>query len=275
MRNFLATKSVNSGRTARTYMYYLSSYFRWKGSTAITKESYSNFILHLREKNRKQNGIATCATVLREYARFLGKKVDDWPVPRTQKVVTRYLRPDEIQRIRDAIMGMRNAWRNIFIFDFLLGTGMRVSELLNLRWGDVDVEEGLCHITQAKGNKARTVRLSATALRAFSTYARTVFGEGVTPAEIKGNPGRVLDVTTRQDIEWMLARAAHIAGLDALALHPHLLRHTFAVYMAKNRIMTERELQLHLGHSSLQTTERYMQFSNLEGAEIKDVEVGA
>lgn len=277
MNDFLATKAINSRRTMETYMWYLRSYFRWKGDTGIDMHSYSNYLLHLRRMNRRQNGIATASTVLREYARFKHINTDEWPVPRKQEVPTRPLKENEIMALREAILNGDNPWRNIFIFDFLLGTGMRVDELLKLKWSDLDLEpvqngkyldpeagvRATCVIAVAKGNKSRTIPLTATAAEAAWNYARYVFGDGITARKLRLKKERVLDLTTRMAINYILSTAADRAGLASLGVHPHLLRHTFATSMASSGLMAVHELKPYLGHSSIQTTERYMHFSSM------------
>jgi integrase len=277
--DFLASKSGNSLGTVDTYMWYLRGYLKWNGGGGIDRESYDRYILHLKGLHRRPNGIATAATVLREYADFLGVDTKGWQKPHRQDVVTEYLRSNEIEMIRTAIQKTDSNERNLFIFDFLLNTGLRVTELLKLKWSDLDltgidtVVEGsegaagvvmTCNIRGAKGNKSRIIRLNVGAGRAAMRYARYLFGENIRPEKLRLKPSRVLDLTTKEAIEWILSHVASLAGLDTIGLHPHMLRHTFGVMATKGRMMSERQLQMHLGHSSILTTQRYQQFADLE-----------
>lgn len=269
---FLASKSGNSLGTVGTYRAYLSGYMKWKRGTTIDMKSYDRYILHLKGLHRRQNGVATASVVLREYAKFLNVNTTGWQKPRAQKVVTEYLRKNEMDMLHIAIQKTEHNERNLFIFDFLINTGMRVGELLKLKWSDMDLEgrDGgmvTCNIRQAKGNKSRTIRLSVGARRAAMRYARFLFGEKVKPEALRLNPDRVLDIGTKEAIEWMLTRVASLAGLDTIGLHPHMLRHTFGVMTTKKRVMSEKQLQTHMGHASIATTERYQQFADLDDSD--------
>ena len=267
---FLASKSGNSLGTVNTYRAYLNSYFKWKRGTSIDMKSYDKYILYLKGRHRSQNGVATAATVLREYAKFLKINVADWQTPRTHAVTTPHLSSNEIEIMHNAFNRMEHSERNRFIFDFLIGTGLRVGELLALRWSDMDLggDMAVCNVRQAKGNKSRTIRLNAGARRAAMRYARFLFGDNVSTDRLRLTTDRVLDITTKEAVEWMLSKAASLAGLDTIGLHPHMLRHTFGVMAStgKNR-MSQRQLQLYMGHASIATTQRYQQFADLEDSD--------
>ena len=271
MEDFLASKSGNSLGTVNTYRAYLNGYLKWKKGRNIDMQSYDRYILHLKSRKHRQNGVATAAVVLREYAGSRGVNTNGWQVPRTQRITTEYLRPNEIKMLRDAIFRTGSIERNLFMFDFLLNTGLRISELLALRWCDIDLGDvasggQTCNIRQAKGNKSRTIRLSRGAANAAMRYARCLFGDGATPEALRLKADRIVDVKTKEAVEVTFRRIGTIAGLDVRGLHPHLLRHTFGVMVTKRKLMGEKELQTHMGHASIATTERYQQFADLEGS---------
>ena len=243
----------------------MNTYVEWNGSDEIDMQSYDRFILHMRRKKRRQNGIATATAVLRAYAKFLDINTDKWQRPRTQEVAVTYLRPNEIQLMRNACRQGNKIELELFCFDFLLGTGMRVTELVKLRWTDIDLVERTIIVREAKENKSRIFKLTATAWQAASRWGRHVFGPRIRPEALKLKAEKVIPLTTKESIEVMLKRIAARAHLDVLGIHPHMLRHSFGAITIKNKMLDMRELQMHLGHSSLNTTMRYAQFGLLEG----------
>lgn len=258
----------------RTYRAYLSSYLKWNGGDGIDMHSYDRFIMHMRRKGHGQNGIATASAVLRAYARFLHINVQEWQSPRTQGVAINYLRPNQIKLLRDACLQGEKAELELFCFDFLLGTGLRVTELIKLMWTDIDLKEKTLIVREAKENKTRTIKFTATAWKAAMRWALFMYGEGATPERMQLVAEKVIPLTSKEGVETMFRRIASRAHLDMIGLHPHLLRHTFAVIMIKYRIMSVRQLQLHLGHASIATTQRYMQFALLESEQgLEDVDV--
>ena len=149
------------------------------------------------------------------------------------------------------------ALRDRAILEVLYSSGLRVSELTGLCWRDVDHDLGMVMVRAGKGNKDRLVPLGEPALdalvawRAAMPTASTPDGPVIT--NLRG--GRL----TPRSVQNIVARRLLYAGIDA-PLTPHGLRHCFATHML-NGGADLRSIQELLGHSSLQTTQRYTHVS--------------
>jgi integrase/recombinase XerD len=144
------------------------------------------------------------------------------------------------------------------MLEVLYGAGLRVSELVALKPGDVNLEEGFL-ICRGKGGKERIVPLGASACRAVKDYLA-----GARPLFIKGSAGPLFltrrgGVFTRQGFWKLLKQHARAAGI-ASKISPHVLRHTFATHLLE-RGADLRSVQLMLGHSQITTTQIYTHVS--------------
>ena len=149
------------------------------------------------------------------------------------------------------------ALRDRAILEVLYSSGLRVSELTGLCWRDVDDELGMVMVRAGKGNKDRLVPLGEPAIDALKAWRAAMpvawTLEGAVITNLRG--GRL----TPRSVQNIVARRLLDAGIDA-PLTPHGLRHCFATHML-NGGADLRSIQEMLGHSSLQTTQRYTHVS--------------
>jgi len=148
--------------------------------------------------------------------------------------------------------------RNRAILMMMLDTGIRVSEMVNLKLDDIDMETGSIMIRCGKGGKQRVVRIGAKAQKALWRYV-TLYRHG-SDAIFLRQCGSALDVRGIQLMIRRLGRKARIPNV-----HVHRLRHTFAIgfLRAGGDVFNLRYL---LGHSTLQMTLRYLQSLNADDA---------
>ncbi|MGB7294689.1 MAG: site-specific tyrosine recombinase XerD [Candidatus Aminicenantales bacterium] len=159
------------------------------------------------------------------------------------------LQPDErdLHGLRDRAM-----------LEVLYATGLRVSELIQLRPGNLNLDDGYV-ICRGKGGKERVVPLGRAAAALTRRYV-----DDVRPRLVK-KPVEALFLTrlgspfTRQGIWKMLREYARKAGLEA-KVSPHVLRHSFATHLLE-RGADLRSVQLMLGHSQITTTQIYTHVS--------------
>jgi integrase/recombinase XerD len=143
--------------------------------------------------------------------------------------------------------------RDAAMLEVLYSTGLRVSELLNLKAAEVHPE----HLsTIGKGNKSRVVPLGQPARQAVDRYlreSRPLFARGrVHPALFLTHLGRPM---SRQGFWLLITSYARVAGIAAAA-HPHVLRHSFATHLV-NRGADLRAVQAMLGHADISSTQIY------------------
>ena len=179
--------------------------------------------------------------------------------PRIDKRVVQALTPTEIERLFKECSGksMMDV-RNKAILSVFLDTGLRVSELANLLLEDLDVDTGSILVRHGKGGKQRVVRIGSKAQKALWKYV-TIYRKSESDHLFVNRSGDPLDV---QGIKIMIKRLGDKAKVK---VHPHKLRHTFAISFlrAGGDVFS---LQYLLGHTSLQMTQRYLQSLNANDA---------
>jgi integrase/recombinase XerD len=139
----------------------------------------------------------------------------------------------------------------------MYATGLRVSELVNLKETDVDLLAGLvrCH---GKGNKERRVPLGKSAIHWLQQYAAVKAGYGKQSSpNVFLHRGRPF---TRQLAWSMIKRHAENVGIKNVS--PHTLRHSFATHLLQHGA-DSRSVQALLGHSDISTTQIYTHITDM------------
>ncbi|MEO1464835.1 MAG: tyrosine-type recombinase/integrase [Cyanobacteria bacterium J06633_1] len=132
--------------------------------------------------------------------------------------------------------------------------GLRVSELVALRWEQIDFTAGTIYINRLKNGVSSTHPLRGTELRALRQLQREYPDSNYL---FVSERGAVMAVATARGI---IQRAGKIAGLS-LSVHPHMLRHACGFYLA-SRGHDTRAIQAYLGHRNIQHTVRYTELSS-------------
>lgn len=184
----------------------------------------------------------------------VAKKPSKFSPPRKPKNVDRrsreHLSPKEVdQLINAARQAGRHGYRDAAMILMAYRHGLRVSELVSLRWTQVDLQEGQLHVNRRKNGINSTHPLYGPEIRALrklkTEYPETQY---VFTSERKGP---MIDSTFRK----MIARAGDKAKLG-LPIHPHMLRHSTGFKLA-NEGRDTRGIQHYLGHKNIQHTVRY------------------
>ena len=167
-----------------------------------------------------------------------------------------YLTPDEVERIVVAARhgGGRLADRDALLIMIAYRHGFRASELIALRWDQVDLKAGALHVARLKNGAPSTHPLRGPELRALRAWKRKQ-GEAAPYVftSLRGGP------VTRRTVHYVVAEAAKAAGIE-FPVHPHMLRHATGFYLA-NAGQDTRAIQLYLGHKNIQHTVRYTELS--------------
>lgn len=145
--------------------------------------------------------------------------------------------------------------RDRAILELLYASGMRVSEIVGLNLGDVDMHRGEARV-MGKGSKERIVLLGQPALRALAAYLREgrhkLLGQKSSDALFLNRFGQRFSA---RGIQRLLDEASQMAGIPR-RITPHTLRHTFATHMLDGGADL-RVVQELLGHANLSTTQKY------------------
>jgi integrase/recombinase XerC len=179
--------------------------------------------------------------------------------PRVEKRLPQVVSERDALRLLEAESHVAGpaALRDRAILEVLYSSGLRVAELTGLCWRDIDEELGMVMVRAGKGNKDRLIPLGEPALDALKAW-RAVMPRAWTPdsAVITNLRGGRL---TPRSVQNILARRLLDAGITT-PLTPHGLRHCFATHLL-DAGADLRSIQEMLGHSSLQTTQRYTHVS--------------
>jgi integrase/recombinase XerC len=177
--------------------------------------------------------------------------------PKQSSRLPRHLRPGEMETLLDAACGDKPLQRrDLALLELLYASGLRVSELTQLDWNEVELEARTVRV-MGKGGKERMVPFGEPAARALQRWLET-WDEIHQPAAGPDDPvflnyrgGRLGVRSVRRIIDRYVEKAALSSGV-----HPHTLRHTFATHLLEGGADL-RTIQELLGHSSLSTTQRY------------------
>ena len=165
-----------------------------------------------------------------------------------------YLTPAEVEKLLQASSKVgRHGARDRTLILIAYRHGLRVSELVALRWDQVDLKAGLVHVARLKNGLASTHPIRGPELRALRELRRRYPDSPYLFVTERGGP------MTPATVRKLLARAGELAALP-FPIHPHMLRHS-AGYKLANDGHDTRAIQQYLGHRNITHTVRYTELS--------------
>ncbi len=256
-----------SPRTIREYRHDLSVFKQFLKKRSIaeaTKGDIRAFLSHLKIKRQySENGLLRKIAVLRSFFKFCVREgiVYDNPMnaintPKTPARLPVFLTDIEAKRLIDTAYSLsfnHRGKRNYTIIMLFLSTGLRVSELIDVRVSDIESDgDRLVIRVKGKGNKERMIPLRNRGKAAVEAWLRE--RRDSRAEHLFFNP-RTYQPITSAGILKMLKDMGKRAGITK-TLSPHKLRHTFATDLIRHDVGIERIQDL-LGHVSLDTTRIY------------------
>ena len=240
-QSYLGTKRY-AARTRREYLTdlrQLCEYLDGQGVRtveAVTRSHLQGFLAHLDQLSLETATRRRKASVLRSFFRFLdqtgaraGDPADELVPPDVEERRVRYLTEDEYQRLRYAV---RHDPRDAAMIEVLLQTGMLLSDVADLRLGDLALHpENISTARVGSGRHRRIVRLNAKACEALRSYLR------IRPAD--AGDDLVFQTKFRHGIggraiEDVVNKYLRAAGIEDASVHD--LRHTYAVHSLKRGV---------------------------------------
>lgn len=175
--------------------------------------------------------------------------------PRNKDVRSReYLTPDEVAQLMLASGRVgRHPFRDKTLILIAYRHALRVSELVSLRWDQIDLKQGQLHAVRMKGGIDSTHPLRGPELRALKRLQREYEKSPYVFVTERRGP------LTTSAVRKIIARAGEVAELG-FPVHPHMLRHACGFYLA-NEGHDTRAIQMYLGHSNIQHTTRYTELA--------------
>jgi integrase/recombinase XerC len=281
----LARERRCSAHTVRNYRTAFEDFYRWlasaglwaKGIGALGPREIRDFVIEAQRRYGRRT-LHNHVSGLRALCRFWMKEgrlrrnpFAGAPLPKLEKRLPQFLTEDQARTLlaspqrllQNAGCDAFTAWRDRLAMELLYGAGLRVSELVGLDYGAVDLAEGVARVT-GKGRKQRLCPLGRTACAVLSRF-RDEFAHATGPHDpVLCSRGG--DRMTVRAVQLMLKRHLALAGLP-LDLTPHKLRHSFATHLL-NAGADLRIVQELLGHAQLVTTQVY---THVSIARLKDV----
>ncbi len=241
----------------------LSAFLQTTAVERVTLETLRSYLDRLRTRGLSNRSIARQVTVLRGFFGFLvdegeigGNPADLLVAPKIGSSLPKYLDYSTVDRVlHSPAESSATGLRDRAMLDLLYATGLRVSELIQLRVADLDGLSGVVRVI-GKGNKQRLVPVGREALQSVELY-RTEHRALL----LKGRISPYLFVTargtrmTRQGFWKLLRMHGKSAGVFR-KLSPHVLRHTFATHLLEGGADL-RSVQTMLGHADIGTTQIY------------------
>ncbi len=271
--NFIQSLTSVSDSTASVYKRDLKSFIEWCESQELTvpsevsRRNLRHYLAWLQENDYSRRTISRKASSLRRYFKWAqhNSLTDSNPTVNLQtqggkSKLPRVLKKQELQVLLDnprpATLkdGIRKS-RDDAILELLYGSGLRVSELCNLKFDQIDFKKQLLRV-EGKGRKERLVPLSMKSIQCLELWLKD------------GRP-EMLGTEEKHDFVFVNMRCKQITPRDvrrlldrrsSVPVNPHALRHTFATHLLDGGADL-REVQELLGHSDLSSTQIYTHVS--------------
>ena len=278
INNFLNYLTVEKGFSENTIvayrndLYQLASFVEEEATRRGLTSSWSSFgrqgmlsyLLNLKERNYAATTAARKVAAAKSFFGFMVAEgnIKDNPTlnvtsPRVGKSLPRPISISQVRRLLEQPTGLSTpeATRDKAMLELLYASGMRVSELVSLNLGDINIDGGDVRCF-GKGHKERLIPIAPRAALSVKKYlqeARSRLAHDETEQALFLN--RRGDRLTRQGLWQILKGYAKSAGLDK-EITPHTLRHSFATHML-NGGADLRSVQELLGHANISTTQVY------------------
>ena len=229
----------------------------------INKNEIIDFLKFLDGKKLKNKSISRILSSIRSFYTYLVeikllednifKRVKN---PKIEKKLPNYLNIVELESVLSSID--ENDVLSKCLFELIYSTGIRVSEVSNLKLADFDFNNKTIRVI-GKGNKERIVYFGNSALKYLQDYLklREKLNKNALEYLFINKLGRKM---TRQNIEYIISKISKSSNLKN-KISPHTLRHTFATHLLDNGADIKSVQEL-LGHENLNTTEIYTHISN-------------
>ena len=279
-KNFLRLERGLSQNSINSYEYDLNLFKSYLKSNSINisplecdSETIKRY-LYSELSTKKTRSMARGISALKSYYNYLVfenlikiSPLSDIDTPKLEKKLPEVLTENEILKIINSIDNNHPfSIRNRAIIEVLYGTGIRVSELIDIKLSNIFFEEKILKV-KGKGDKERFVPIGNVASNSIKIYLEERINNKIEPKYsdvlFLNRYGRQL---TRAMIFKIIKDLCEISGIEK-KISPHTLRHSFATHMLKNGADL-RSIQLILGHENINTTEIYTHLDKFHLEEV-------
>ena len=268
IREYLSYCRVEKGLAANSIESYRNDLDRLKAwaaknereLTQLTRQDLREWLIDLAGEHLSESSKRRMISTVRGFYKFLmidghitKNPAEDLIAPQKGLYLPRFLNESEIEALlATPDIFTETGLRDRAILELMYSSGLRVSEAVNLKIKDVDLDAGIL-TTMGKGNKMRRVPVGSSAVEWLTKYfdLRRKHENLRVDNCFVSQHGKPL---TRQNINAFIKEYAKKAGLEGIS--PHTLRHSFATHLVQNRADI-RSVQQMLGHADISTTQIY------------------
>ena len=261
--NYLLVDKGLSNNTAKAYEADISSFFQWLDNEDLKyknlqEDHINQYISFLFQRKMRSSSVNRKISSIKSFYIFLVKRnflknspLNDLVTPKQEKYLPESMSEAEVDKLLnspDVSNKIEN--RDKAMIEMLYATGMRISELVNLKITDVDMKRCVVKVF-GKGSKERLVPFGETALDSLRSYLNEREQSSSKEIFLSNRGKKMTRVAFWQRVKVYLMRENLKNSIS-----PHTLRHAFATHLL-NRGADLRSVQLLLGHSDLSTTQIY------------------
>jgi len=275
-KGYILVEKNFSEHTAKAYCSDILSFIIWLGDEGCEQADSSKIkdYLHFMQKfDYKKTTIARKIASIRTFYKYLAreKKIENNPAqnlisPKRPKALPKFLSMDEIEEILNNInISTPAGYRNRAILELLWASGMRVSELSNLNFGNLNLENNEITVF-GKGAKERIILITDRAkdyLQKYIEYARPLVAKGYELPPVSDDSPVFINKTGYR-LQTRMVRNVINEIVEKIELPkkvtPHMFRHSFATHLIENGADL-RVVQELLGHASISNTQIYTHIS--------------
>ena len=262
-----------SKNTLSAYRSDLKIFSKWLNNNSlidVDKKQIQDYFSYRKDSNISASTQSRMLTCLHSFYQFLSDKknlkidpTEQLDYPKLEQKLPVFLNVQEVERLLEApnsksLFGQRDR----AMLELLYSCGLRVSELINLSYHNINLKDEFIRI-HGKGNKERLLPMGEIAIDYLTKYELNsrpaLLKNGQSDSYFLSNRGRAM---SRQNFFYIIKDYASKAGIDK-PLSPHSLRHAFATHLVQKGADL-RSVQLMLGHSDISSTQLYTHIQNAQ-----------
>ena len=262
-----------SKNTLSAYRSDLKIFSKWLNNNSlidVDKKQIQDYFSYRKDSNISASTQSRMLTCLHSFYQFLSDKknlkidpTEQLDYPKLEKKLPVFLNVQEVERLLEApnsksLFGQRDR----AMLELLYSCGLRVSELINLSYHNINLKDEFIRI-HGKGNKERLLPMGEIAIDYLTKYELNsrpaLLKNGQSDSYFLSNRGSAM---SRQNFFYIIKDYASKAGIDK-PLSPHSLRHAFATHLVQKGADL-RSVQLMLGHSDISSTQLYTHIQNAQ-----------
>ena len=262
-----------SKNTLSAYRSDLKIFSKWLNNNSlidVDKKQIQDYFSYRKDSNISASTQSRMLTCLHSFYKFLSDKknltidpTEQLDYPKLEKKLPIFLNVQEVERLLEApnsksLFGQRDR----AMLELLYSCGLRVSELINLSYHNINLKDEFIRI-HGKGNKERLLPMGEIAIDYLTKYELNsrpaLLKNGQSDSYFLSNRGKAM---SRQNFFYIIKDYASKAGIDK-PLSPHSLRHAFATHLVQKGADL-RSVQLMLGHSDISSTQLYTHIQNAQ-----------